>query len=459
MPRLLADGRADPGVKRQSNEDTWIGPPSPLSPEQAAAKGYLYIVADGVGGHQGGAIASKMAAQITRQVYYADTNPDIQASLVAAIQEANRQIYHRGISNPNEHGMSTTLTAAVVRGNELVVANVGDSRAYLIKSGQPQLLTIDHTWVEEKRREGLLTDTEAANHPQRNVITRSLGGNLHVDVDVFPPQPLAPGDHVLLCSDGLSDIATAQEMAAIVGQSRHPTRAVQQLVELACKRGAPDNVTAVVISLAGGRASDSSVILDNALPLVGILGVMAILVLVAFLVKGGSLRLPTFGQRATRTPAATVTAEPSPSPLPTAAPTVPLAALELLEPAEGARFYLDQSISFSWAWQGLESDQRFVLEVSEGARVVLSDTVRGVHYTLPASSLGRGEYTWTVWVEREIEGEWERLVSGEQRSLRVVPRPTATPTETPTVMATPMPTAVGTSPLPPPPPYQPPPDR
>jgi serine/threonine protein phosphatase PrpC len=465
-PRLNAAGRTDPGVKRQSNQDRWLNAARGRSPEQLMNKGYLYLVADGVGGHQGGDVASEMAVRITSQAYYADPNPDIHASLEAAIQEANRQIYRQGISNAGQHGMSTTITAAVVRGNELVVANVGDSRAYLIRQGRPRLLTIDHTWVEEKRREGLLTDAEAANHPQRNVITRSLGGDLHVQVDVFPSETLQPGDEVVLCSDGLSDIVQAGEIAAVVRGSRSPAAAVEQLVTMARQRGAPDNVVVGVIGVAGrGVAADAR--LGSA---VGPIWIMAGVTTLAAAAIGLALLLRNTGSAAPRpTPAAPATEAPTPSPTATvaAATEAPLVPPRLLSPDAGDAVYVNNAISFSWDWSGqvLGEGQRFFLVVRSGGQEVFAQPVDGTVLELAQSQLGQGvgEYQWLVKVEEDVEGEWEELARSEERALRIVPWPTAVPptatpmppTEIPPTQPPAPPQSQPTSPPPPPDPTDP----
>ena len=441
---LTAAGLTDPGMQRQNNEDTWGEPPLNLTPELVAAKGYLYIVADGVGGHQSGEVASDIAVQVTQQVYYADPNSDIGASLRAAIQEANRRIYHQGIGSPGEFGMSTTITAAVVRGSELVVANVGDSRTYLIHGGQPHQLTVDHTWVEERRQAGILTAHEAANHPQRNVITRSLGGNLEVQVDVFGPHPLVRGDQVLLCSDGLSDLVNAQEMAAVVMQSRNPNAAVRRLVDLAKKRGAPDNVTAVVVNTergkAGARAGPSSLV-----TLVGIVGAVLLMAALAFW-------LPRSGLIATPGPAPTAT--PSPTPTLAETPTLlstatPLPTPGLAKPQSGDAFYTDEAVEFAWAWGALEEGRRFRLVARDQAGTLMSlpgdGIVEGDERQLivypEQQGWGPGVYTWWVVVEPWEEGKWEEEVRSEERTFELRLRPTDTPTppSTPTPTATPTP--------------------
>jgi len=250
MKQFVLDvaGLSDRGVKRDHNEDAWSGPHPSLTREQLGIKGQLYVVADGVGGHQAGDVASLMAVEIIQQHYYADLSPAIATSLKAAIQTANDQIVREATARLARRGMSTTVTAAVVRGDQLTVANVGDSRTYLIHKGQARQMTDDHTWVEEQVRVGLISRTEAAKHPQRNIITRSLGSDRELDIDIFETE-VEPGHSIMLCSDGLSNMISEQEIGSIVSKGWMAEAAVNELIELAIKRGAPDNVTAVLINI------------------------------------------------------------------------------------------------------------------------------------------------------------------------------------------------------------------
>jgi serine/threonine protein phosphatase PrpC len=429
-------GLGDAGMQRQNNEDSWGGPPPGLTREQAARKGYLYIVADGVGGHQGGEIASRMAVQITQQVYYADPNPDIQTSLTAAIEEANRQIYHQGISSASEYGMSTTITAAVVRGNQLVTGNVGDSRVYLVRDGQASQLTMDHTWVEERRQAGILSAEEAANHPQRNVITRSLGGELAVQVDVSS-YALAAGDQVLLCTDGLSDLVKAQEMASVVVWSRSPEAAVRQLVSMAKQRGAPDNVTAVVVQVGkGGKPVSAHFTSGNLLALGAVVAAVTLVAGLAlglgrFGIGGGSKLLPLPAP----SPSPPPTETPSPAPTPT-----PIEGPRQLEP-DGATFAYGEQVVLSWDFH-LQQGQRFRVQLwkitDDGEEEVDLDNegrTEGFSFQLQNSQLEAGSsYRWSVVVEQEEvgePGEW-KLVAGAEKPPTFHIGPPSTPRPEPT---------------------------
>jgi serine/threonine protein phosphatase PrpC len=434
--KLSAAGLTDPGLRRQTNEDAWSGPPPNLTPEQVATKGLLYLVADGVGGHRGGDVASQMAVQMVQQLYYADPNPDVAASLTAAIQEANRRIYHQGISQPEQFGMSTTLTAAVIRGNDLFIANVGDSRTYLLRNGQAHQMTVDHTWVEERRRAGLLTDQEAANHPQRNVITRSLGNALEVQVDVFGPHRLMPGDRILLCTDGLSDLLSDAEMAAVGSGTADLASAVRRMVHLARQRGAPDNVTAVLVSTDGVARPAPSL-----LPVVGTVAALVVMGMALLVTWRLRQNLPALSV-APGAPAQATSPSPTftPSPTPTASPT-PMPPLTLTGPADNAVFIYGQKIVLTWSGPSLTERQRFVVKI-DGMEWEQRGPIPGptISFTLP-QQLAAGTYTWMVRLEEERDGKWEEMARSGERHFRVIePSPTSTPTPTP--------------PTPPPPPQE-----
>jgi len=237
---------------RSHNEDS-LFLPQQLSNAVIQSKGYLFIVADGVGGHQAGEVASKMAVEVISQTYYSDPNPDVRGSLQAAIEKANQHIFQAAKRNNDDRPrtMATTVAAAVIRGNDLTAANVGDSRVYLISNGRVEQLTSDHSWVGEQMKAGILTPEQAKNHPQKNVVTRSLGHKLEVQVDAYPPRPIGPGHTILLCSDGLPAVVDDSDIGQIVSQSRSPQEMTKKLVDLTLERGAPDNVTTIVVNFGG----------------------------------------------------------------------------------------------------------------------------------------------------------------------------------------------------------------
>ena len=242
---LVAVKLTDTGRVRPHNED-FVDFYVPPDPQLAARKGSIYLVADGMGGHQAGEVASQGAVEAAIKHYYADTSRDVGRSLVRAVQAANQQIHAQARSDPSKSGMGTTLVAAVILGRKVYVANVGDSRAYLINKSSMTQITEDHSWVEEQVRAGLLTPEQAKRHPQRNLVTRALGSKPSVDVDLFQGV-VSKGDVLLLCSDGLTGRLEDHEIAPIV-RDHPPHEAVQLLVAAANERGGSDNITVLIVS-------------------------------------------------------------------------------------------------------------------------------------------------------------------------------------------------------------------
>ncbi len=236
----------DVGRKREHNEDN-MAYVIPKDYQVMAKKGALFIVADGMGGHAAGEVASEIAVDTVSYVYYQDESDDVSISLLRAIKRANALIKQRADENMLRSGMGTTCVAAVLRGNMAYIANVGDSRAYLVRNGKVKQVSQDHSWVAEQVRAGLLTEDQARTHAQRNVITRSLGTQTDVEIDVFHEQ-LEEKDFLVLCSDGLSGLVSDDEIRRIVDQSA-PQESVYHLVERANANGGPDNITAIVVSV------------------------------------------------------------------------------------------------------------------------------------------------------------------------------------------------------------------
>ncbi|HEV2582060.1 MAG TPA: Stp1/IreP family PP2C-type Ser/Thr phosphatase [Ktedonobacteraceae bacterium] len=244
--RLDVAQLTDVGRKREHNEDN-MAYVIPKDEQVMATKGALFIVADGMGGHAAGEVASEIAVDTVSNTYYMDDNIDVAAPLLQAIKRANAAIHQRAAENMLRSGMGTTCVAAVLRGNVAYIANVGDSRAYLVRQGQVRQISLDHSWVAEQVRANLLTEEQARTHAQRNVITRSLGTQPDVDVDLFREQ-LQPGDYLVLCSDGLSGLISDEELKRTVEQSV-PQESVYHLVERANENGGPDNITAIVVQV------------------------------------------------------------------------------------------------------------------------------------------------------------------------------------------------------------------
>src|SRR5581483_2813168 len=196
---LVVGTRTDPGRARSRNEDSVYAEPSTSTVAQA--HGWVAIVADGVGGRQAGDIASRIAVRVVREAFYSDIAADPRERLRSAITRANDEIRRAAQASSDRTGMASTITAAIIRNRDLLIAQVGDSRAYLIRDGQIRQLTRDHSLVGELIRSGDLTPEEARIHPQRNVVTRLLGA-ARVEPDLIEEQ-LRADDVLLLCTDGL----------------------------------------------------------------------------------------------------------------------------------------------------------------------------------------------------------------------------------------------------------------
>jgi serine/threonine protein phosphatase PrpC len=242
---LVAAKLTDVGRARPHNED-YVDHYIPADPRQLAQKGSIFLVADGMGGHQAGEVASQGAVEMTIAQYYSDSGHDVPTSLVRAFRTANQQLHAQAQSDPTKGGMGTTLVAAVILGQKVYVANVGDSRAYLVGDKGIIQITEDHSWVGEQLRAGLLTEDQARRHPQRNLVTRALGSKPSIEVDLFEGE-IGPGDSILLCSDGLTGRVKDAEIAAVV-QQHTPQEATRQLVALANERGGNDNITVLVVT-------------------------------------------------------------------------------------------------------------------------------------------------------------------------------------------------------------------
>ncbi len=233
------------GQVRSHNED-WVEVYEPEEEQVLARKGSLYIVADGMGGHRAGEVASQGAAQETVNSYYADANTDIIQSLTDAVKKANKRVYRQSMENPEQMGMGTTLVAAVLHDANLYIANVGDSRAYLIREGEISQITNDHSWVEEQVRVGIITSEQARHHPQRNVITRAMGSREDVKVDIFT-ENWQSDDILVMCTDGLSGLVEDDEIRDIT-LAYPPEEAVAELINTANDRGGVDNISVIVLS-------------------------------------------------------------------------------------------------------------------------------------------------------------------------------------------------------------------
>jgi PPM family protein phosphatase len=234
-------GTSDTGRKRRRNEDAYvIAPP-------------LFAVADGMGGAQAGEVASKLAAAALGDT---DSGALSGAERVASlIQEANRRVHERATADPSTSGMGTTMTVALVEDGVVTIGHVGDSRAYLIRDGRLEQLTEDHSLVNELLKSGKLSPEEAETHPQRSVITRAVGTDPDVDVDSFSIEA-QEDDVFLLCSDGLTDMVTDEDILELLEKYRGDLdRATKSLVSAANLGGGEDNITVVAFRIAS-RSSE-----------------------------------------------------------------------------------------------------------------------------------------------------------------------------------------------------------
>jgi PPM family protein phosphatase len=238
--KVQIGARSDIGLTREVNEDAYL------------VDDPLFVVADGMGGHVAGDVASSTAVQVIEQEFNAVEvgDPD---SLIGILRRANSVIWQKAQSDPTLRGMGTTCTLLTINDSLAHVAHVGDSRAYLLRKGELSQLTEDHTLVGRMVREGRLSQQEAEHHPQRNIIMRVLGGDADVDVDVLSLD-LVPHDQLLLCSDGLTSMIGRDVIQRTLQTEPDAQSAADRLVELANKAGGEDNITALVIRVEGPEA-------------------------------------------------------------------------------------------------------------------------------------------------------------------------------------------------------------
>jgi PPM family protein phosphatase len=239
----------DVGRQRANNEDSYLYWEAD-SDGDFARKGRLAVIADGMGGYEGGQEASRLAVETVRQMYDQQFNSDPQTTLIAAFAAAHENIQRYAVEHPEFHGMGTTCTAASIVGPQLYFAHVGDSRLYLVRGETVSRLTRDHSYVGRLVESGVVRSEDAESHPQRHILTAALGSGREVDPD-FPAAPLAleENDSLLLCTDGLWSLVSEQEISAAIGANT-PADACAVLVKMALDRGGPDNVTVLVLRIA-----------------------------------------------------------------------------------------------------------------------------------------------------------------------------------------------------------------
>jgi PPM family protein phosphatase len=273
--QVESHGLTDRGKERAANEDQFaiahvqrvlrVSQSSITQPEVmlGAEVGHLLVVADGMGGHQGGEYASAMAVVGIENLLLNTISwlsrlkgAAVLDELRQALQITDRWVGEEGRRSPNLRGMGTTLTMAFVTGRTLYVAHAGDSRCYLMRGRERmEQLTRDHTLVQQLVSHGMIDAEQAAQHSMRNVVTNAVGGERPgVDPEVHK-RPVAPGDLVMLCTDGLTGVASEEEIAAVLRTGAAPADACRQLVDLANGRGGPDNITVVIARFGEGEAS------------------------------------------------------------------------------------------------------------------------------------------------------------------------------------------------------------
>ena len=250
--RLTCAARTDPGRRRENNEDSFC-----IREDLG-----LFLVADGMGGHVAGEVASRLVVAEVERFVAATASAGAAAGnaaaagaggppgdrLRSALIEANRRLADRIAADASLHGMATTAVALLAGDPAVALAHVGDSRAYRYRANHLTRLTSDHSWVEEQMRAGRLTADAARRHPWRHVVTRAITGTTDVDVEVAN-LALEPGDRVLLCSDGLSSVVADDRIRAVLHADRPPADVCGELVHRANTAGGPDNVTVVLVDV------------------------------------------------------------------------------------------------------------------------------------------------------------------------------------------------------------------
>ena len=253
--RLTCAALTDPGRRRENNEDGFC----------VREDLGLFLVADGMGGHVGGEVASRLVVEEVERFIAAtassggaaaapatqDAIDEAGRRLNSALIEANCKLAERIAADASLHGMATTAVALLAAGGAVALAHVGDSRAYRYREKGLVRLTRDHSWVEEQVRAGVLTPDAARRHPWRHVVTRAITGTMDIDAEVVD-LALEPGDRVLLCSDGLSSVVSDDGIAAVLQEDRPPADVCAELVNGANAAGGPDNVTVVLVDVHAG---------------------------------------------------------------------------------------------------------------------------------------------------------------------------------------------------------------
>ena len=248
-PGAEVSAQTDIGCHRENNEDSF-GYWEPEDDQQFQRKGRLAIVADGMGGYEGGQEASRLAVETIIASYRDSDGLNPQEALAAAIQNAHEQIRQYGFDHPHLRGMGTTCTTIAIVHDSLYYVHVGDTRLYLLRGGRITQVTRDHSYVGKLVEAGMITREDAEHHPQRNILTAALGTSSDLIMDSpGQPEPLQSGDVLVICSDGLwGQVRDLEILAALAGKSAD--EAGRGLIQLARERGGPDNITVEMLRLA-----------------------------------------------------------------------------------------------------------------------------------------------------------------------------------------------------------------
>ena len=245
---IEVSSQSDIGCIRHNNEDSF-GYWEPEDDRQFLRKGRLAVVADGMGGYEGGQEASRLAVETVIAIYSDFAGDSPQDALIEGLQTAHEQIRHYSVAHPELRGMGTTCTAAAIVQDALYYVHVGDTRLYLIRGGHITKVTRDHSYVGRLVESGIISPEEAERHPQRNILTAALGTNPELTMDSpRQPEPLHPDDVLLICSDGLWGQVSDHEILEAV-ENNSAEQAGRELIDLANQRGGPDNITVEILRL------------------------------------------------------------------------------------------------------------------------------------------------------------------------------------------------------------------
>jgi protein phosphatase len=251
-----------PGMRREGNEDAF-------SVREDLG---LYLVADGMGGHAAGEVASRLASETVEAAIRDTRNADVNSTwpmpfdinlsidgnrLKTAFHMANRRLTSAMADDEQLRGMATTVAAALISDDKCTIGHIGDSRVYRQRDGELSILTDDHSWVSEQVRAGRLTDTDARRHPWRNVVTRAITGGDDPTADIQEIQLIA-GDRLVICSDGLSSVVAHEQLQSILARGDAPDVTTTRLIDAANDAGGPDNITLVVIDVVAARGGESA---------------------------------------------------------------------------------------------------------------------------------------------------------------------------------------------------------